>query len=251
MKKIYIIALVLALLTGISVYTFAGALEKASQMDYTDVVIAAANIPERTALTVEMLAMKKIPTEAVLPTAIRSIDKAIGLFTDHTMEPGEVLSAAKLRKQGEKTSGLTYFVPEGKRAFTVNVDAVSGVAGFIQPGDHVDVLANMVLETPDATNTIVHVPTSMVVLDNVEVLAAGSSIKVTETGVNVPYATITIAISPQDAVLLNLVAANGKIRMILRSPLDKESTKTIPITPRVIVGVISQSASMIEEILNR
>lgn len=247
MKKIYIIALVLALLTGVSVYTFAGALEKSAQRDYTDVVTAAVNIPERTALTVEMLVMKKIPTEAVLPTAIRSIDKAIGLFTDYTMETGEVLSSAKLRKQGEKNKGLTYFVPDGKRAFTVSVDAVSGVSGFIQPGDHVDVLANMVFETHDPTDKVLQIPTSMVVLDNVEVLAAGTSIKVTETGVNVPYSTITLAVSPQDAVRLNFVAANGKIRMVLRSPLDKEDTKTTPVTPNAIAVVLNQSVSVMED----
>ena len=67
---------------------------------------------------------------------------------------------------------------------------------------------------------------------------------------NVSYATITLAISPQDAVILNLIAANGKIRMILRSPLDKEATKTVPVTPNLIVGILNKGASVIEEILN-
>jgi pilus assembly protein CpaB len=229
MKKIYIIALILAFLTGISVYSFAGSLEKASKREYVEVVTAAVNIPERTALTAEMLVMKSIPVESVLPTAVRSIAKAIGLFTDYAMETGEVLSSAKLHTQGEKTSGLTYFVPEGKRAFTLSVDAVSGVGGFILPGDHVDIIGTMVFDKKDGTTTI-QVPTSLVIAQNVEVLAAGSSIKVEENGVNVSYATITLSVSLEDAVTLNLAAANGKLRMVLRSPLDKDVAEVSPQT---------------------
>ncbi len=253
MKKIYIIALVLALLTGISVYIFTGTLEKASKREYTQVVAAAVDIPERTVLTAEMLVLKSIPSEAVLGSAIRSIDKAVGLFTDNRMEPGEALSSTKLYTQGEKNSGMKYLIPEGKRAFTLSVDAVSGVGGFILPGDRIDILATMTMEQKSETaskaisgtssvtisgaaleKTGVQIATSLIILQNVEVLAAGANITVLENGTRVDYTTITLAVSPQDAVTLNLAAVNGKLRMVLRSPLDNEIVDVKPMTPDLI-----------------
>ena len=256
MKKVYIIALILALLTGIAVYSFAGALKESSKREYAQVVAAAVNIPERTVLTAEMLVMKSIPIEVVTAGAIRSIDKAVGLFTDNRMEAGEVLSSTKLYTQGVKNSGMKYLIPEGKRAFTLSVDAVSGVGGFILPGDRIDILAIMTMEKKTgeisaaasagsstggtstvsgaATGAAAQVPTSLIVLQNVEVLAAGANVTVVENGTKVDYTTITLAVTPQEAVALNLTAASGKLRMVLRSPLDDKIVDIKPMTPDLI-----------------
>lgn len=230
MKKIYIIAFILAFLTAASVYTFSGALEKASRRSYTEVVTAAVNVTERTALTAEMLVIKSIPSEAVLPTAIRRINDAVGLFTDNMLEKGEVLSTAKLHATGEKTSGLTYMIPDGQRAFTLSVDAVSGVGGFILPGDRIDIIASMSVETVLDGKTI-QSPLSIVISQNLEVLAAGANINVVENGTTVSYSTLTLSVTLDEAVKLNLAAANGKLRMVLRSRLDKKVNEVSPQTP--------------------
>jgi len=221
MKKIYLIAAILALFTLISVYSFAGSLEKSSKRDYTEVVTAAINITERTVLTEDMLIIKTIPTEAVTPNAITNITQAVGLFTDKMIEQGEILSYVKLHKQGEKDNGLTYFVPQGKRALTIEVDVVSGVGGFILPGNKVDILSVMVLDKKDETG-IIKVPMSLIILQNIEVLAAGSSITVAADGKSIPYSTITLALTPEEALTINLASSSGKLRLILRSPLDND-----------------------------
>lgn len=231
MKKIYIVALIIALMTGISVYSFAASVQKAARREYIDVVTAAVNIPERTALTKEMLVLKPMPKEAVLPSAIREINSIVGLYTDSRLEIGETLTLTKLHAQGEKTSGLTYFIPRGKRAFTLSVDAMTGVNGFILPGDHVDIIASMILKSESTT---VVETTSFIISQNIEVLAAGSGIKVEENGINITYTTVTLAVTPQEAVSLNLASANGKLRLILRSPLDKDNVDTDPKTPEKI-----------------
>lgn len=229
MKKIYIVALIFAIMTGIAVYSFAGALAESTKREYTEVVVTTVDIPERTILTAEMLAMKSLPTEAVSNNAIKSIDQAVGLFTESIMETGEVLSSKKLYAQGEKSTGMKYLIPEGKRAFTVSVDPVSGVGGFILPGDHVDILATMTKEENSGIEAKL-VLTSMIVLQNIEVLAAGSNITVAVNGVNVEYSTITLAVTPQDAVKLNLVTVSGQLRLILRSSVDKEIVTVVPVT---------------------
>lgn len=229
MKKIYLIAAILALFTLISVYSFAGSLEKASKRDYTEVVTAAVNITERTVLTEDMLIIKTIPTEAVTPNAIISITQAVGLFTDKMVEQGEILSSVKLHKQGEKDNGLTYFVPQGKRALTIDVDVVSGVGGFILPGNRVDILSVMVLDKKGETG-IEKIPMSLIILQNIEVLATGSSITVAADGKSVAYSTITLSLTPDEALTINLAASNGKLRLILRSPLDEEIVDIKPKT---------------------
>jgi pilus assembly protein CpaB len=247
MKKIYLVALVLALITGLAVYGFANSLQRAAARDYTEVVVAAMNIPERTVLVEDMLVLRSIPSESVLPSAVTSIDQVIGLFNDNAMEPGEILSSAKLHTKGETASGLTYIIPDGKRAFTFSVDAVSGVAGFILPGDHVDIIATLTIpETESTASTAgatsvssasgaddaitVLIPTSLVISQNVEVLAAGTSITAGTAGLNSAYTTITVAVTLEEAVQLNLAAVNGRLRMVLRSPLDKEIVDILPQT---------------------
>lgn len=234
MKKIYLIAAILALFTLISVYSFANSIEKSSKRDYTQVVTAAVNITERTILTEEMLELKSIPTEVVSANAITDMSQAIGQFTDSSIDMGEILSSAKLHKQGEKNNGLTYFIPQGKRAFTIEVDLVSGVGGFILPGNRVDILATMVLKIQDGLTSTEQAPTSIIISQNLEVLAAGSSIKVEADGKNVSYSTITLAVTPEEAVTLNLASANGKLRLVLRSPLDDKIVDIKPKTPELI-----------------
>ncbi len=247
MKKIYLVALVLALLTGICVYSFSASLKKAATREYGEVVAAAVDIPERTALTAEMLCMKTVPAEALLPTAVTSMDQVLGLFNDNAMEAGEVLSTAKLHTRGETTNGLAYIIPEGKRAFTFSVDAVSGVAGFILAGDRVDIIATLTMTETESQGSLESgesssgfsqagagtvrqlVPTSVVIAQDVEVLAAGADMS-GKGVVNAAYTTITVAVTLEDAVRLNLAAAGGKLRMVLRSPLDKEITDVLPVT---------------------
>ena len=234
MKKIYLIAVILALLTGISVYNFAGAIETASKREYTNVVAAAINIPVRTILTKEMLVIKSIPIESASGNTIKDINLAVGLFSEGSIEGGETLSSTKLRMQGANTgSGMSYIIPEGKRAFTLPVDAISGVGGFLLPGDRIDILANMVFPNKVGGETVM-APTSLVILQNVEILASGTSVRVETSGVNVPYSTITIALTLQESVSLNMVSSSGILRMVLRSPLDKEIQEISPLTQEMI-----------------
>lgn len=233
MKKIYIIAAILALLTGISIYSFAGALEEAAKQEYVEVVAAAVPIPERTILKPEMLQLKSVPVESVLPSALKNIEQAIGLYSDSMLETGEVLSSGKLHKEGETNNGLTYLIPKGMRAFTISVNQVTGVNNFILPDDHVDVLSVLSL-AKDKNNLKDVYPTSLIIAQNLEVLATGSLIKVDASGTPVTYTTITLCVTPEEAVTLNIAAAGGELRLILRSPLDSE---TVSVAPRV-AGVV-------------
>jgi pilus assembly protein CpaB len=224
-KKYKIMALVFAVLTGISIFLFFSAVEKSSQKDYVDVVVAAKEVDKRTALTAGMLTLEKMPAEAVHPDAARNIESVVGLITDGSLEKGEVILESKLLKTGNETGGLAYLVPEGMRAMTIPVDSVTGVAGLLKIGDKVDILAEFDLQKPQSVDKV---PTSIMLLQDVEILATGSD---ASGGAGGTYTTVTLAVKSQDALKLNLAATSGKLRLTLRPPLDKGSYDYPPQTP--------------------
>ena len=233
MKKIYLIAGILAVITGILVYSFTASLEKAAEREYTDVVVALQYIPERTVITAEMLEIKSLPVEAVLPSALRQPSQAVGLISAGIIEKGEVISATKVHTQGDKNNSLGFFVPEGKRAITVSVDEVSGITGFILPGDRVDIIVSVMRDVaggaPDDTELA-----SFLLLQNIEILASGT-VTSNDPGVrNIGYKTLTLAVSPEEAVIINQAEVSSRLRFILRAPADNASVTVPPATNKNI-----------------
>ncbi|MDR3644959.1 MAG: Flp pilus assembly protein CpaB [Clostridia bacterium] len=232
MKKIQIFAAVFALLAGISVYMFLGTLHGSTQKGYVDVVVAAGQIDSRSVLTAQMLTIQKIPAEAAHADAARSVREVLGMVTQGEIEKGEQVLVGTLMKTGQSNSSgsLAYMIPTGKRAVTVAVDDVSGVAGFLASGDYVDVIAMMDLTKNSAAATssqAANLPTSFQLFQNILVLAVGSS---TSASQNSTYTNVTLALTPQQAVRINLVTNSGKLRLSLRSPIDRSSSTVSSVT---------------------
>jgi pilus assembly protein CpaB len=110
------------------------------------------------------------------------------------------------------------------RAVSVRVNEVIGVAGYVLPGTHVDVVAT-VSPTSQAGDM-----TSKVILTNVLVLAAGTKIEQSENNKPMPVSVVTMLVTPEEAERLTLASGEGKIQLALRNPLDKESPVTRGIT---------------------
>ena len=103
-------------------------------------------------------------------------------------------------------------IPQGMRAVSVRVNDVVSVAGFVQPGTHVDVLATGSLGGNDRQTTTV--------LENVLVLAVGKSLDRNASADAQTAPVITLAVSPDDAQKLALVSQEGRIQLSLRNPMD-------------------------------
>src|SRR5208282_4794885 len=110
-------------------------------------------------------------------------------------------------------AGLPSMIPPGMRAVSVRVNDVVSVAGFVQPGTRVDVLATGNQGTSNEQQTTT-------VLENVAVIAVGKSL-LESLGVGEPTApVITLLVSPDDAQRLTLASQEGRIQLALRNPLD-------------------------------
>jgi pilus assembly protein CpaB len=117
------------------------------------------------------------------------------------------------------------------RAVSVRVNEVIGVAGYVLPGTHVDVVATAT-PTKNAEDVM-----SKVVLQNVKVLAAGT--KLEETGPDnkpIPVNVVTLLVKPDESERLTLASTEGKIQLALRNPLDTAEPATPGIKPSILLG---------------
>ncbi len=151
------------------------------------------------------------PKEAVPAGAFTSGEDLAGADLKLTrtvlrsIEPGEPLLKSKLTGFGEAIRVATQ-VSEGMRAVTISIDAVSGVAGLVAPGDRVDILLTRSIER-DLTTSII--------LQNVLVIATDQSAN-NETARNGVARTATVEVDPTDASKLALAQQVGKLSLSLR-----------------------------------
>ena len=245
MKKVVLFALIAALCAGVLLYFYLGKLESQKQVkiEYDTVIVAAVDIPAYTPITSEMLTIKQIPQGYAHPLAARTLEEAVGFVTERDIVAGEELLPSKLKQFGETDSGLSYVVPEGMRAVTVAVDEVAGVAGFLQRGDYVDVIAytTATFESAEATAPAEGetqteaqqqtLSTTLVAAQNVYVAAVGTSLSgVTTTidGEQIMYSSVTLILTPEDAMRVIQGARTGAIVLTLRAAGDHTPNLSTP-----------------------
>jgi pilus assembly protein CpaB len=125
--------------------------------------------------------------------------------------------------------GVASTIDRGYRAVSVQVTDVSGVAGLIQPGSHVDVIFTQ-------PGSMVEAATSTI-LQNVKVISTGRTVAIGQAvDPRAPKSpTVTLVLLPADAQKLELAKSQGKISLSLRNPLDSaQSAKTDPVTAEVL-----------------
>jgi pilus assembly protein CpaB len=227
-RWIYVLAVIFGLLTCYFIYDFLVSVEKKmTEGETQEVVIVVQDVASKTLLTKEMLAVKKVVADYIHPQALRKTEEAIGSITLTALVKGEQLLKSKIVKKDDTTKGLAYLIPHGKRAVSIAVDDVSGVAGLLKPGDKVDVTA--VIGIPDSAGK--EVPHSLVVLQEITVLAVGKNLEEkTGKGDNSKEEdkTVTLAVTVEEARPLLLASQKGALRLLLRSPVDSSTVKTNP-----------------------
>ena len=129
---------------------------------------------------------------------------------------GEPLLEGKLAPAGTK-GGLSAVVAEGKRAMTVRVNDVVGVAGFALPGNYVDILVNTQDEGSQRGNQDKVI--SKIVLERILVLAIAQEANRDETKPKVVNA-VTLEVTPDQAEHLDLARSVGTLSLVLRNQVD-------------------------------
>lgn len=144
MKKIYLIAVVIALAAGVATYFFASEL-KASKIvtgvDEASVLIALEDIEENTILTEEMFQVVKLPVTAVSYSSISNPKDIIGYMASVKILKGEQLMLGKIVPVGKESDKgrLSFQLDEGMYAYSVCVNIENSVSYFIKENDKVNI----------------------------------------------------------------------------------------------------------------
>lgn len=182
----------------------------------TKVVVAARDLEVGTRLRADLLQLVDWPAGAPLKEPFADPQKLYERVVNTQVLRGEPIVATKLAALGEK-GGLSAVLQEGKRAITVKVNEIVGVAGFALPGNFVDVMVN----TSDDANR----STSKIVLERILVLAVAQDLSANESKPRVVSA-VTLEVTPQQAEQIDLARSIGSLSLVLRSQGDKTTTET-------------------------
>jgi pilus assembly protein CpaB len=196
----------------------------------TRVAVAGSDLEVGDEITKDSVRLIDWPSNAAPANAITDANEVIGRGLVMPMIQNEPFLELKLAPK-DAGAGLPPAIPPGLRAVSVKVNEVIGVAGYVLPGTHVDVVATV---SPTQQSSDI---TSKVILTNVLVLAAGTKIEQGEKDKKpIAVSVVTMLVDPEQAERLTLASTEGKIQLALRNPLDKTTPTTRGIKPAALLG---------------
>jgi pilus assembly protein CpaB len=176
------------------------------------VLAASRYIPAYTRLDPASLAWREIPAEYLPKGSLDKLEDAVDMLTLAPLSQGEPVLFNKL---AHASQSLAAAVPEGLRAFSLGVDAVSGVSGLLRPGDRVDVLL--------LSGESDHRAMAATLFQAAAVLAVGSQYAPDDKGQAEGGSTVTLALSPQDCEIALFAQSKGRLQLSLRATGDRET----------------------------
>ncbi len=212
-----VVAIILGFSAAFGVYRYLSQTQEQVKKltEKRSVVIARRPLSAGTKIKRTDLTIKKLPIQSVPAEYPSKPDKLLGRVVKSTVNKGELINEVKLVATGAAT-GLSVLIPEGKRAVTIKVNPISGVAGFITPGDHVDVLSVYRNETGDTQTAQTY---SKTLFQNILVLAVGDKLY-DPNALSDPTAMvteqITVALDPRDAERIALASFKSQLHLSLR-----------------------------------
>jgi pilus assembly protein CpaB len=227
------IAVMLALATTVMVYQWLQG-QQGQDVDTPEVVVeegikvavAITDIAWGTPLAARTVKMVNYPEDAVPVGHFQEADMLEGRVVLANLKKNEPILESKLAPLDVQTGGVSAVMDPSKRAMAVKVNNIVGLPGFVQPGDHVDVMATF--SNPygkEGADTI-----TKVVLENTLVLAIGTTMErgKDEDGNEkpTPVKVITLEVTLEEAEKLAMAENGGKLRLALRSPLNPDVQKT-------------------------
>lgn len=201
-----------------------------------DIYVAMEEIPFGEAVTPQNVKLEAWPKSKVPADAISKMEDIQERRTKVALFPGEPILNKKLFKLGDTEQGAVALIPKGYRVVAVKVDAVTGGANLIRPGNRVDVLVNLRVN-PDIG--IKETCTKML-LQDIKVFAVNDVATLERkkggTEETIPAATISLLLVPEQAQKVALATQLGTIQLSLRSPDDEETPLAQDVSVQALFG---------------
>ena len=230
-----LIGLVLAVLVGLvaSIFVYRQMQQAAipKQFATTKLVVAATGLPLGTRLEPQFL--REVPWSGgdPLPGMFTSVADVAERALLTSVVENEPILESKLAPQGAG-AGLAAVIPEGKRAMSVKVDEVVGVAGFVLPSTMVDVLVTGSVASRGGGGDSI----TRVILENIRVLTAGQQVEEDKDGKPKKVSVVTLLVTPNEAAKLAMASTEGRIQLALRNTIDSKLVQPAAIYRASIFG---------------
>lgn len=174
----------------------------------------------------------RFPADAVPENAFTSMDDLFGNEDAEprqivrTMEPGEIIMATKVTRFGQD-AGVASRLSKGMRAFTIRVDVTTGVSGFLQPGDRVDVYWSGQQQGRQVTKLL---------LEGIDLIAI-DQIADQDTNRPVVARTVTVEVSPIVVATLAQAQSSGRLTLSLRGSEEDEILGPLEVNQEDLLGI--------------
>lgn len=191
------------------------------ESNLTSIVVASSVIPFATKILENQVKIVSWPKESVPADSSTTLESVLGKVVQREFVAGEII----LKSQVKDTLGgsnLSALITTDMRAVSVRVDDVMGVAGFVLPGNKVDIIA---VQDDGITETL---------LKNIKVLAIDQQ-STANTEKPAVVRTLTVEVTPKQAELLVKALKKSSLQFTLRNPLDNDVTSepiTVPVAPK-------------------
>jgi len=205
------------------------------------VLVASVDMPRGTMLKAECVETRPWPEDLVPSGTLSDIEELQDRAVVTSLVAGEPILESKLAEAG--LLGAAALIEEGKRAFTISTPSPSsGVAGFLLPGNHVDILL-----TVKGGNT--GTESARTLLQNVEIIAAGTRLNTTRdpSGKVEEVRSVTLHVTPEQAEKLTLAQSVGTLTLALRNDLDTGYADTNVISTQELMFLQDYAAVVHEE----
>ncbi|MBA2661208.1 MAG: Flp pilus assembly protein CpaB [Bradymonadaceae bacterium] len=248
-KKLLIAAVLVGAFAALLLYLYASQLDDEKQAllaNQQEVVKAARDIPAgspltRDRITTELVPQKFLPANPLLR---QDIEIYLEMPVAENIKEGSMILTSDFAVAIEART-LSGRIPQGERAMSIPVDAISGISGLLRPGDRVDLLGTFPVGSKDdvipevgGNDSVGYV--TMNLLQNVTLLAVGqeiSDIAADNRQQRGAYSTVTMSLTPDESELLTIAQTRGKLQLLLRHRDDME---TISVKRRTLREVLEQ-----------
>lgn len=219
------LALVLAVAASLMIFAYLKSRPLRAEGEMVPVVVAVQDLTFGDVLRTEQLKTVSYPKSSLPKGYYSQKDSLIGQVTKVFLMENEPITASKLSSAG---GGLSLRIAENMRAVSIQVDKVSGVSGFVLPGDRVDVIAS--IDRYGSDNDAI----ATTVLRDIEVLAAGEKTEQQSDKV-IQSQAVTLLVDASGAQALALASRQARMSLALRNPNDTDTTAIASITRNEII----------------
>lgn len=238
-----IVSVIAALLATVIIYQLISSYQKQLQEaqkppETVDVVVAARDLYMGVSITEEDLFMTQIPPEYLPETVFTSKDQVVGRTPRERVLSNEFIRSERLADP-DAGQGLNAIIPRGMRAISIDISDGRGGAGFIRPGNYVDVIVTILADESKGRPK----PITETLLQAVYVLAVNSKM----SGQNGESdsrkrvkPSVTIAVTPEDALKMAHASEEGVLTLSLRNDVDVTHQETHGVKSTDLIGTPQQ-----------